>query len=355
VALSSRRKAAVVAGAIIFALGVGTVALVLSGAAPDSVAGAVDPLLPGDQTPPEPCPLTGVVLGGDRDAPERPVLAVKVENTDAAQPLVGLGAADIVYEEVVEGGITRFVALFQCDDAERVGPVRSVRTTDPKILAPFGDHPLLAFSGGAPAVERVVRESGLAWMDETTASTAFSRDETRAAPHNLFASTKALRGASGARVARDEPSPEAAFSYDASISVRSRRTRTASIIFSSVATAEWRWSEGRWVRLLDGQPMLLEDGRPMETDNVVIQIVHTSPSDLNGEAEFPSPELRLTGKGKAWVLRDGRLIVGRWVRPDEGSFTTFRTRKGEEIALRPGSTFVELAPVGMFESQVSFD
>ena len=340
-------------GVILAVLGVGTLVLVLAGAAPDSVADAVDRFIPGDQTPPEPCPLTGVLLTGDRDAPERPVLAVKVENTDAAQPLAGLDAADIVYEEVVEGGITRFVALYHCDDSQRVGPVRSVRTTDPKILGPFGDHPFIAYSGGAPAVERIVRDSGLTWMDETTASAAFQRDEARVAPHNLFASTRALYRAGG-RIARGEPSPEAAFTYDETSSVRGKRARSVSIVFSSLATAEWQWFGGRWVRYLDGQPMLLEDGSPIETDNVVIQVVHTSPSDLSDVAGYPSPEVRLTGKGKAWVLRDGRLISGRWQRDDEGSFTIFRTRKGDEIALHPGTTFVELAPVGMFESQISF-
>ena len=69
---------------------------------------------------PEPCPLTGMVRAGE-DAPERPALAVKVENTRDAYPLAGLERADVIYEEPVEGGLTRFAALFQCRDAGRVG------------------------------------------------------------------------------------------------------------------------------------------------------------------------------------------------------------------------------------------
>lgn len=126
------------------------------------------------------------------------------------------------------------------------------------------------------------------------------------------------------------------------------------IVFSSLATAEWRWSQDRWVREREGQPMVLENGSPIEADNVVIQVVRTSESDLSDVAGYPSPEVKLTGKGKAWVLRDGRVIAGRWERDEESSFTVFRTRKGEEIALRPGTTYVELAPIGMFDSEISF-
>ena len=142
--------------------------------------------------PIDPCPLTGKTLPDDKRPPNRPVLAVKVENTPDAQPLSGLQDADIIYEEVVEGGITRFVSLFQCDEADRIGPVRSVRTTDPKILAPFSEHPLLAFSGGSNGVRNIVEAAGMTTMDEESAPKAFMRDEERVAPHNLYTSTKPL-------------------------------------------------------------------------------------------------------------------------------------------------------------------
>jgi hypothetical protein len=71
-------------------------------------------------------------------------------------------------------------------------------------------------------------------------------------------------------------------------------------------------------------------------------------------AGYPSPEVDLIGTGKAWVLRDGKLIVGKWERTDLDDFTAFRTKNGDEIALAPGSTFVELAPTGMFDAEISF-
>ena len=190
-ALTSRGKALVAGGAVVAVLGGGIAALALSGNAPESVArGLVDAALPGDQTPSTPCPLTGETLPGDKEPPDRPVLAVKVENTPDAQPLAGLEGADIVYEEVVEGGITRFVALFHCDDANRVGPVRSIRTTDVSVLAPL-DTPLFGFAGGSNAVKKS-SPIQMSWISTTSMLPSSTSAIPLVAPHNLFTTTKAL-------------------------------------------------------------------------------------------------------------------------------------------------------------------
>jgi hypothetical protein len=352
VALTPRGKALVAGGVAVAVLGGGMAALALSGNAPDAIQGPLSDIGLAPE-PIEPCPLTGETLPGDEQPPDRPVLAVKVENTPDAQPLAGLQGADIVYEEVVEGGITRFVALFQCDDANRVGPVRSIRTTDPEILAPFSDHPLLAFSGGSKGVRNVVEDAGMTTMDESSATKAFTRDSARVIPHNLFTSTKAL-WAKGKSAAKGEPVPASPFEYSDEVPKPSKKARSATIVFSGLATAEWRWEKGHWVRYLDGTPMLLESGGPITADNVVVQVVKTTESDFQDVAGYPSPEVDLIGTGKAWVLRDGKLIVGKWERTDLDDFTAFRTKNGDEIALAPGSTFVELAPTGMFDAEISF-
>src|SRR5207249_9034733 len=111
--------------------------------------------------PPAPptCPLTGLAPKAG-SVPSRPALAIKVENLPAARPQTGLDQADIVYEEPVEAGITRFIAVFQCQEAPRVEPVRSGRLTDPDILVQF-DHPLFGYAGGVPQVKRKVIQTGL--------------------------------------------------------------------------------------------------------------------------------------------------------------------------------------------------
>jgi len=349
VALTPRGKAMIAGVAAVALIGGG--ALVYTGN-----AGPVNTLVEkvGLKDPaPDPCPLTGVAPAGGKPVPTHPVLAVKVENTPDAYPLTGLDTADIVYEEVVEGGITRFISVYHCRGATSVGPVRSVRTTDPKILLQYGEHPLLAFSGGAPKVVNIVRKAGVIELTEDDPASAFARDDARVIPHNLFTNTQKL-WAAAAKSHEDASAPRAVFTYDDAIPKPSKKTASATIVFSSLATAEWRWEGGQWVRYLDGSPMTLESGAPIATDNVVIQQVEVTESSFVDVAGYPSPEVTLTGSGKAWVLRDGKLITGTWERASEGDLTVFRTKKGDEIALAPGTTFVELAPTGMFDATISF-
>jgi hypothetical protein len=292
---------------------------------------------------PEPCPLTGEERPGGKDAPARPLLAIKVENSDDAYPLAGLERADVIFEEPVEGGITRFAAIFQCRDAARVGPVRSARTTDPKIVLPLSDEPLLAYSGANPTVAAGLDEAGIVSLTETSANQAYLRDDARSAPHNLFVSTKKLYRI--ARQAGTDPAiPEALFRYDEETPSPSRPRTSATVAFSTSNVIGWTWSEDRWVRQLDGAPMLAESDAEIAVDNVVIQEVVVTDSDIVDVAGFPSPEVKLVGRGQAWILRDGRLIVGRWRRASLEDVTVFETRAGEEITLAPGTTFVELLP-----------
>ena len=335
-ALTQRGKVVigVAAAAVVGVLAV----LAFTGNAPGPLKSIVDVVAGG----PDPCPLTGKVRG-DEGPPDRPVLAVKVENTRDAYPLAGLERADVIYEEPVEGGISRFAALFQCRDAGRVGPVRSARTTDPKILLQLSDQPILAFSGAHPKVTAALEDADLVQLTETSGNVAYERDDARSAPHNLFVATRPLfRLATEAGV--DVSAPPALFPFDEDVPTPSKRRSSAAVAFSSSNVVEWAWDGDRWVRQLDGAPMLTEGGAEIAVDNVVIQEVVVTESDILDVAGFPSPEVELLGEGRAWVLRDGRLVVGRWRRESLGDVTVFETRAGEEIALAPGTTFVELMP-----------
>ncbi len=342
-ALTRRGKVvtALVGACIFLTAGVG--ALALTGHAPETLKRVVETVT-GHAEPPPTCPLTGELAPGG-SVPQRTALAVKVENTDDAYPLAGLEGADIVYEETVEGGITRFIAIYHCGGAARVGPVRSARTTDPKILLQMAAHPLLGYSGAADKVARGVDDAGITGMTEASDPAAFTRDDARYAPHNLFTGTSALYRAAG-KAARREGPPNAVFTYDDEPQKPSKRVRAVDVSFSDANVASWTWRQGRWVRILDGAPMVLESGDVLGADNIVIQQVVVTDSRIIDAAGYPSPEVTMTGTGKAWILRGGRLIVGRWERSDESDLTIFRTRAGEEIHLAPGTTFVELVPEG---------
>src|SRR5205085_4871111 len=125
----------------------------------------------------------------------RPAVTVKIENSPPSRPQAGLDKADIVFEAVVEGGQTRFLAIFQSADADPAGPVRSVRPSDPAIVSPFGG--IAAYSGGIQRFVDAMRATGLKNYDETSGGSAFRRRSDKVAPHNLYTSTPALYAKAG--------------------------------------------------------------------------------------------------------------------------------------------------------------
>jgi hypothetical protein len=293
--------------------------------------------------PPATCPLTGT--NAPKGAiPPRPALAIKVENHPLARPQAGLNDADIVYEEPVEGGLTRFIAVFQCSSSARVGPVRSGRTTDPNVLRQFGPA-IFGYAGGVPIVKREVPRAGLTDVNYIIAPSAYTRDPARAAPHNLYTSTVALRKAA----ASDAGAPSPVFSYSLELSQKSRRAREVHLPFSGYSDVYWRWSarSSAWLRWHGTVPHTVEGDEQVSATNIVVQVVGVSASSIIDAAGNPSPEVDLVGTGKAYVFRDGRVITGRWERPTLDDLTRFVTRDGVEVALAPGRTWVELLPDGV--------
>lgn len=299
-----------------------------------------------DIVAPDPiCPLTGLRASGE-EVPARPVLAVKIENSPDARPQVGLNAADIVYEEPVEGGITRFIAIFQCSDVDRLGPIRSARTTDPEVLVQYGT-PLIAYSGAAGQVIRLVADAGLIDVNYSKVSGPYTRDDSRVAPHNLFSSTSGLWGAADWTA----EAPEPVFSYDEEMpeAPAEKPWKVAVRVhldFSSSSDVYWRWnaSESMWERSHGDTPHLLEDGSVVSAATVIVQVVEVHDGTIIDAAGNPSPEVTLVGTGVAYVFRDGQVIKGTWVRDSLDEVTRFLTPDGEEIPMVPGRTWVELLP-----------
>jgi hypothetical protein len=308
-----------------------------------AVRGAMETVGIVEPTPPPPpvCPLTGEEQA--EEVPARPALAVKIENAPEARPQASLNDADIVVEEPVEGGYTRFIAIYQCEDSDRVGPVRSSRMTDPNYLRQLG-RAVFAYSGGVASVLRAVGEAELIDVNFRISPEAYTRDPGRASPHDVFTSTQALWD-----LGKSRRTPEPIFAFSQAWEGRSRRAPLVHLPYSSVSDVYWSWArrEGTWVRAHGDVPHLLEDGSQVSAANVVIQVVEVTNSTIVDAAGNPSPDVEQTGSGRAYVLRDGRLIVGRWERASLDEVTRFVARDGTEITLAPGRTWVELVPAGM--------
>jgi hypothetical protein len=293
------------------------------------------------------CPLTGQRAPGGR-VPAHAALAVKVENLPQARPQWGLDKADIVFEEPVEGAITRFIAVYDCQSASRIEPVRSGRFDDPEILEPLGKV-LFAYAG---AIQPVVSEidSAHSLLEDVgiyKAPNAYWRDPDRYAPNNLVSSTSALYSAARALGYPEQP-PNPIFTYGppppggtpaSEVSIRSPL---------DVTTWAWRPSTGLWYRSYsDTGPALQGDGAQIAFSNVIVMLVDNDETpwveDDTGTHEYV---LNLKGSGTAWVFRDGRQYVGRWVRPRLADPAVFVEDDGAKITLTPGTTWEEMVPVG---------
>ena len=273
---------------------------------------------------------------------------MKVENLPEARPQYGLDDADIVFEEPVEGGITRFIAVFQCHTAARIEPVRSARLVDPQILEPMGQM-LFAYSGAIePAVAEVdSRHSLLHDVGGYKAPGAYWRDPARYIPHNLETSTSALYAAA-AELHYPQKPPVAIFSYGRAAPGGTPASQVNINYPLDVTTWTWHRDTGLWYRSYsDTGPALMGDGVQVTASNVIVMFVQERPTpypeDATGALEN---ELTLKGSGPAWVFRGGAQFYGKWERPLLDHPAVFVETDGTKVTLAPGNTWEELVPYG---------
>lgn len=298
------------------------------------------------------CPLTG--LEPQREAiVERPAVAVKVENSSVAYPLKGLDGAEIVYEELVEGGITRFLAMYHCTDAELAGPIRSARVVDPAIMTPTTY--ILAFSGANQHVFNRLDEAGIVQIEENNAGDAMQRVETGASfEHTLFANTAALRKLG--RKDYSEPPPGEVYVFGDLPESRSRRARQIEINFSPSTQVSYTYDSGRYYRYQAGEPFMADTGEQIAVDNVLIEahaVNLSSVTDVAGNAGVEIADV--TGSGLAVLFRDGRAFRGRWIREAIEDPVMFELRNGERMVLKPGTTWIHLVPNDKGDVKGSFE
>jgi hypothetical protein len=279
-------------------------------------------------------PLTGLPI--DAATRSRPALAVKVDNSPQARPQWSLNQADIVIEENVEG-ITRFVAVFHSRAPDRVGPVRSARTTDPDLLAAL-NRPILAFSGGNPYVTSYVRGAhALGWLSNLSAQLAdcYWRSGLRSSPHDLMldplCAWESTTYAGPARPLFEHGHTETPVGGEPELEYSVRMYGL---------DVEWAWDAelGRYLRRQAGDWHVDAFGEVIAAVNVVeLDVVYRTSA-----ADPLSPEADTVGSGRAVVHRDGISIDGWWSRDDRFEPFALTTDDGLPIALAAGNVFVEL-------------
>lgn len=306
---------------------------------------------PSPSPEPDPtCPLTGETPD-DLSFIERPAVAVKIENSPQARPQAGLEDADLVFEEIVEGGITRFMAIYHCGSTAKAGPVRSARFDDPKLALPFTD--VLAFSGANAIVEGELQAQGLTILDEDSAAGALFRDPPGSLDvHSLHANVAALLKA--AKKSKSKVPPADMYQFG-DLQDGSKKARSVTVHFNASNTIEYRWEGGSWKRYEAGSPFLTESGSQIAVPNVMVMEVdvHNS-TKIKDVAGNPSPDIDLLSKGKVLLFRDGRVVKGTWSMPDIGKPPVFKTKDGSPIVFAQGPIWIELVPSSKGDVKGSF-
>jgi hypothetical protein len=265
------------------------------------------------------------------------VLAVKIGNTVPERPATGLSKADIVYLIPVEGGLSRILAIFSSHYPSVVGPVRSARQDDIKLLRQF-DRPAFVWSGAQPRLQPIVEHSRI--VDLYAGITGgFYRSFNRPEPYNLYARPKTLlKEAPNASVARNigfrfGPPPPGG-----------HRRRSASVSYPA-ASFRFRWSasKGRWLVWMDGSPAYTTEAGQLSAPTVVIQRVVVGLSPFLEQGPMKPPYATTVGSGRAVVLRNGMAYQARWSRPKAAGGTTFTTLTGQPMTFARGPVWIVLA------------
>lgn len=317
---------------------------------PETVAEET-PALP-EPPPPPPkyyCPLSGAEYDTKAPTIRRPVV-VQVDNAPAARPQAGLSQADIVYEAMAEGQVTRFSAVFMCTDAEVVGPVRSARLINLELVPEYSA--LLANSGASSGVTAELEaRPDIPNINHPGFPSIYWRTDDRVAPHNLMTSTASVRQAAndaGFPVETEimgpvfKASPPVAGSSPAAV----QAVTTISVPYSAWVDVSYRYNPAgnSWLRFIGGAPHIdAATGAQIAARNVIIQYVPVTEShiveDTGGNLGLV---FTLTGSGKAVIFRDGQVVSGTWKRSTPGEVTTYVDAAGKPIPLLPGQTWIQL-------------
>ena len=325
------RASALLTVAVAAALVVGA----LGGCASQSVAPSAAPATTSaSPTPPPPPPTT--LLSG-RVGRDHRVLAVKIDNTVNSHPQSGLMSADLVYLEEVEWGLTRMVAVFSSRYPKTVGPVRSARVTDIDLLHQFGKV-AFAYAGATGALKPFLAAAPLYQVSSDLGPAGYRRSSDRIAPWNLYASPKALLR----RAPRAQKPRDVGFTFAKEVPPGGRPVKSVTVTWpSSIERFRWSPKAGRWLLWTDGAKAMSTEGPQLGGTTVIVQLADVYPSVYGDKFGGVTPMTETVGRGKALVLRNGRVYHVDWVRHSAAQGTRWLYR-GSDLPMAPGQVWIAL-------------
>ncbi|MBI5127532.1 DUF3048 domain-containing protein [Candidatus Roizmanbacteria bacterium] len=323
----------------------------------------------------EECPINGSLFSKTQKSKweKRRPLGVMIENHTEARPQSGLSSADVVFEAVAEGGITRFLALFYCQDASYIGPVRSARIYFIRLLEGFGNNPLYAHVGGAntpgPAdALGYIKELGWSSFNDLNQFSVpfpyfwrdYERLPNRATEHTVYSSTtklwqyakdkRELSNVDEDGLAWDKNFSFWKFKDDAELEERGKTAKIDFGFWDNLASdfnVVWAYDKANnsYKRENGGTPHIDKaTGKPLTAKNIVIMFAKESPA--NDGYEGGHILYRVVGNGDALIFHDGKVIKGTWSKEEEEDQLKFFDNEDEEVSIVRGQVFVEILPIG---------
>lgn len=294
-------------------------------------------------------PLTGMPL---EEASNRRPLSIMINNAPAARPQSGLSKADIVYEVLAEGGITRLIGIFQSQtDIEKIGPIRSIRPYLIHIGESYGG--VLVHAGGSPEAYSMIKKQGKQDLDEIgNAGPYFWREKDRKAPHNLYSSDEKLReGAEKHNFSGEVTIPQYTFIKEETEESGSSDQTASDPAGEAAAKVDITFLLKNYVvgytydevsklyqRSINGEPHIdLNDKSVLTAANVIVLGANHKVLDDVGRLSVD-----INPGGEAMLFQRGKVIKGQWVR-STGDVIRF-VKDGKEVPLAPGTTYFNIVP-----------
>ncbi len=271
-----------------------------------------------------------------------PILVVKIDDTSASRPQIGLEDADIVYIEQVEGGLTRIAAIFSSVIPEIIGPVRSARISDIDILEQFG-RVAFAYSGAQKKMLPVIDEANLINLGaQRQPSTIYSIDPLRRSPTAMILQARTLMTKVKESGEEISISKSPGWSFGKGSDTGTAISSVKLLWPANTYEAKWSETEKRWLLSNFGIDNLAASGAHLGPTTLVIQTVTVSSSIYGDKFGGVTPLIETVGSGAGYILRDGKAISGYWSRPTAQDGTSWRDGDGEEIVFAPGQVWVAL-------------
>lgn len=262
-----------------------------------------------------------------------PAFMVVIENSINSRPQSGLSQADIIYETSAEGGIPRFIALFQSESPKIIGPVRSVRSYF-LDLAKERNLPFAHCGGSEEALNEINANSSLMGINEISNGDYFWRDKTRNAPHNLYTSSENIRKFISYKSWNIKSNSFLKFDDNFFNSDNLTNALNIFIKVNRTYNTSYFYEDNLYTKYMDGD-IAIDDNtnKPLTFSNIIIQ-----KTDINLNKDNIHLDIKLIGSGEGYVLSKGKLLKVTWKKDNENSNTILYDENGNEVPLSPGKT-----------------